>query len=156
MDRSESKNRNDCHCLESGSHIAVFDRGLLDKVLDGKKRFDSRFSKEKCVPYDSINNGDTIYLKEKGGPVVAKAKADNIKFYANLNDEKIRIFKYTYSSILLMDNDFWNREKDSQYATLFALKDVQGIPPISIHDSDHLSWIILNEDNNNCECFEVP
>ena len=156
MNKLESKNCSHCNCLEIGAHVAVFDKNLLDKVLNGNKRLDTRFSKEKCAPYDSINNGDTIYLKESDGPIVAKAKAVKIKFYANLDDEKIQLFKYTYNTQLYMDDDFWNRESDSHYATLFTLKDVEGIPPVALNNQDQSSWVVLDENNNHYECTELP
>ncbi len=159
MNKIESTNQvledlNNPSCLEGKIHIAVFKKDLLKKVLNGEKKLESRFSKERLVPYDSIDNGDTIYLKESGGPIVAKAKADKIKFYANLNSDKIKIFKYTYSAQLCVDDEFWNKEKDSLYATMFNLKDIEGITPITTPKSDQQPWVIINQGTDSPECIE--
>lgn len=140
--------------LKSKAHIVVFDKNSLNKVLNGKKRLESRFSKERCVPYGSIDNGDTIYLKESGGPIVAKATADKIKFYPNLNSEKIKILKYTYSTQLCVNDEFWNKEKDSLYATMFNLKDIKGITPITTPKSDQQPWVVINQGTDSPECIE--
>ena len=148
------KDQNNHFSLENTAHIAVFERNLLDKVLNGEKKLMSSFSKDRCVPYDSIDNGDTIFLKEIGGPIIAKAKADKITFYANLNSDKIKIFKYTYSALLCVDDDFWDKEKNSLYATMFTLKDIEDISPIPTHESDQQPWIVINKETDIPEYME--
>src|SRR5688572_10035738 len=50
-------------------HLAVFIEPYLEFVLDGTKTVESRFSINRCVPFERANEGDIVLLKRSGGSV---------------------------------------------------------------------------------------
>src|SRR5262245_51208695 len=51
-------------------HLAIFVEPFLDFVLSGKKTVESRFSVNRCPPYEHVSRGDIVLLKRASGPVV--------------------------------------------------------------------------------------
>ena len=131
---------------EKTSHIAVFEKEILKKVMNGEKKIESRFSKNKIAPYDSIQEGDVIFFKETSGPIIGKAIAKKIKFFSNLDKSKIQILKSQYQSVLCTTDNFWNKKIDSSYATLISLQEIKEIEPIIIEKKDRRPWVILKQE----------
>ena len=73
-------------------HVAIMRKswGLIPKILDGRKKIESRWSKNKCAPWGKVKIGDVVYFKNSGGPIVAKAKVSAVLYYKDLNPEKVR------------------------------------------------------------------
>lgn len=59
---------------------------ILRKILEGKKTIETRWYMTKRAPRDRINTGDTVYLKESGEAICAKAKVTKVLQF--LLDEK--------------------------------------------------------------------
>ena len=64
-------------------HVAIMNKkmGLIDKVLDGRKTIESRWYKNRTAPWGKIKKGDTIYFKDSGGPIRARAEVKKVKFF---------------------------------------------------------------------------
>ena len=73
-------------------HIAILSkkRKILDKIISGEKIIESRWYKFKKTPFEVISAGETVYFKESGEPVSAKAKVQKALFFKDLNLEKIK------------------------------------------------------------------
>jgi ASC-1-like (ASCH) protein len=70
--------------------------------LEGKKTIESRFYLSKYVPWDKVNKGDTIWFKNSGEPVIAKATVANVLQYENLTNEKIdEIMEFMVKALLV-------------------------------------------------------
>ena len=56
-------------------HVATMRKSweFLPKILSGEKTIESRWLKNKSVPWGRVCIGDTIYFKNTGEPVTAKA-----------------------------------------------------------------------------------
>ena len=56
-------------------HIAIMKKewGLLDEIFSGNKVLETRWYKNKYLPWDKIRKEDLIYFKNSGEEVVAKA-----------------------------------------------------------------------------------
>ncbi|MBT6690221.1 hypothetical protein HN903_00210 [archaeon] len=133
-------NKQDAPIIEK-TYTIEFSKESLEKISRGQRMLGSHFSKEKDEIYGAIKPGDTIHLKEENGPVIAKAIAENIRFYPYLDEEKIISMKYTHNhallddrylsrNSLLEDDAFWNKVKTSRYATLFTIKNVEKLSKI--------------------------
>src|SRR3990167_6589017 len=72
-------------------HIAIMRKswGLLPKILEGAKTIESRWYKNKCVPWGNIQKGDTIYFKNSGEGVTIKATVDIVLSFENLTPEVV-------------------------------------------------------------------
>jgi len=130
---------------DNNIHIAIFEKKLLKKVLSGEKRLESRFSKNRIAPYDVIENGDIIFLKETSGPIVAKAKAGIIKFFSHLSEDKVDLLRMEFQSDLCADEGFWEKKRSASFGTIIFLQDVKVIEPFNIEKRDRRPWVVLGK-----------
>ncbi len=61
-------------------HVAIMKKswGLIPKILSGEKTIESRWYKTKRTPWDKVKPGDTVYFKNSGEPVTAKAQVSKV------------------------------------------------------------------------------
>jgi hypothetical protein len=69
------------NAVPTAIHLAVFVEPFLQFVLDGTKTVESRFSTNRCAPYQSVRRGDVLLLKRSSGPIVAVAEVAQVWFY---------------------------------------------------------------------------
>lgn len=131
--------------LSSELHLGVFTEPCLTYMLDGKKTIESRFSKNKILPYNNINSNDIVFVKKSGGDVVAYIKIGDVLFF-DLNNYDIKEIKKKYNSYLCVDDDFWEAKKDARYATLIFIKELVQLKPFHINKKGMNTWIKLKED----------
>jgi ASC-1-like (ASCH) protein len=64
-------------------HIAILNKqwDLMPKILSGKKTVESRWYKNKIIPWDKVKQGDIIYFKDSGEKVSLKAKVTKVEQY---------------------------------------------------------------------------
>ena len=109
-------------------HLAIMKKswGLTDKILDGRKKIESRWYSMKCKPWDSIKAGETVYFKNSGGPVKIKAEVSRVMQFAGLTQEKVKgiLDKYGDDDGLAKEKipEFFARFKDKKYCLLIFLK----------------------------------
>ncbi|MGI5826687.1 MAG: hypothetical protein ACOX50_04730 [Patescibacteria group bacterium] len=142
-------------------HIAIMKKswGFLEKILERKKTIESRLYLSKHIPWNRVNNGDTIWIKNSGEPVVAKATVANVLQYENLTNEKIdeimRIYgqKITGSDQIPTSNTKYFSNK--KYAILVFLSSVQKTEPFNIDKTGFgamSAWICVgNIDTIRCK-----
>ncbi|EKD49762.1 MAG: hypothetical protein ACD_63C00054G0002 [uncultured bacterium] len=127
-------------------HLAVFDKGYIEKILAGKKKVEARFSKFRFAPFKKVKKGDEIFLKKSGGKVLGKFTAGSVLSFENLNVRKITEIRRKYEKDLKVDGGFWEMKKKSKYATLVFIKDVEKFPnPIALDKHDRRSWVVLSD-----------
>jgi ASC-1-like (ASCH) protein len=78
-------------------HVAILKKSsvskgddLLGDIISGAKTIESRWYVNRIAPWDRIEKGDTVYFKESGFRVTARAKVSRIIQYENLGKSKIR------------------------------------------------------------------
>ena len=71
------------------ANIKKGDNLLLD-ILNGEKTIESRWYVNRISPWNRIKKGNTVYFKESGSPVRAKARVLKVIQYNNLNLKKIK------------------------------------------------------------------
>ena len=124
-------------------HVAIMREPYLSYVLDGSKTIESRFTRNKCAPYQAIKAGDTIYFKKSGGKIVANATVSSVKFYILSPGTIDRIFA-EFGQQLRITMDFVDQKRDSKYCTLAWITGVKKInPPLPFEKKDQRAWIIL-------------
>ena len=125
-------------------HLAIFIGNSIEKILQGEKVVEARFSISKILPYESVMKDDEIYLKQSGGLVLGKVKVDNVLYYEGLDAESIGKLRREYQNDLLVDDKFWQEHANSKYATIVFLKDPEKfIAPLRIAKHDRRSWIVM-------------
>jgi len=117
-------------------HVAIMSRqfgDLISKILNKEKVIESRWSKNKIAPYDKIKAGDTVYFKNSGGPIIARAKAFKILQFDNLNQKKFEYVVKNFGKQICLQNtkyDDWYKSKN--YVTLIFLTNPEAIKPFNI------------------------
>lgn len=112
-------------------------------ILDGSKTIESRFSMNKIAPYNKVNIGDEILLKETGKDVTASAIVKMVKYY-ELTPEIVEDIRIEYGKEIGIDKfEDWQTTLTKKYCTLIWLKDVKRIEPIKVPRSNGAGWLIL-------------
>ncbi|NTA18889.1 ASCH domain-containing protein [Agrobacterium tumefaciens] len=125
-----------------GVHLAIFSQPYLDLVLAGEKKIESRFSRNKCAPFEEVRKGDIILIKEVSGPICGVVLASRI-WYFDLDIEPIDAIRRTYGHSILADDSFWLAKEDSSFATLIELERPSAIEPLDFEKRDRRGWVSL-------------
>ena len=124
-------------------HLAIFQPPYLEYVLEGKKTVESRFSANRCAPFDKVKKGDIVLLKETGGPVVGVCLIDHVWFY-NIEPDTWLQLKSTYTNMLCAhDPDFWTSRSKARFASLMKIIRPTRISPFYCYKKDRRGWVIL-------------
>lgn len=137
-----------CQELEKGKpscglHLAVLVEPYLTLVLEGKKTIESRFSVNRHAPFEQVQRGDVIILKQSSGPVVGMCKVADAWFYHLDPDSWSEIERYA-SALCMDDSSFWKEKRGASYASLMRIEDTVRIPHIEIEKLDPRGWVVLH------------
>lgn len=61
-------------------HVAIMKPSwkLIPKILSGEKTIESRWYQTRRAPWNGIQTGDTVYFKDSGKPVSARARVSRV------------------------------------------------------------------------------
>lgn len=132
-------------------HIAIMNKKwkLIPKILEGRKMIESRWSKNKIAPWNKIVAGDTVYFKDCGEAVTARARVSKVEQFDGLDISKIRWIWENHPEIGTDDieaNIEW--AKDKKYCVLIYLEKPEKIMPFQINKSGFGSgaaWITIDD-----------
>lgn len=127
---------------KSNLHLGIFTEPYLTYMLNGEKKIESRFSKNKIAPYNKINKSDIVIVKKSGGSIVAYFTIKEVLFF-DLSETLINDIKNKYEKELCVNNEFWNVKQNSRYATLIKIDKIHKIKPFSILKKGMQTWICL-------------
>lgn len=119
-------------------HVAIMKKswGLIPKILDGRKKIESRWGINKCAPWGKVKTGDMVYFKNSGEPVTVVAKVVKIQEFENLNFRNVReiLEKYGGDDGISVNNlettIKWAMKK--RYCTLIYIEHQRKIKPFNI------------------------
>lgn len=124
-------------------HLAVFAEPYLTFVLEGRKTVESRFSSVRCAPYERVEQGDVILLKQVSGPVVGVCRVTSATSY-ELDKARLLDLKNRFSKMICPANeDFWHDRARASFATLITIADVWQLGPFSVAKRDRRGWVTL-------------
>lgn len=135
-------------------HLAIMRKswGLTDKILDGRKKIESRWYKVKYRPWDEIKEGEIVYFKDSGEPVRIKAEASKIMQFADLTPNRVKQILDEYGKDDGIEEEkipeFFERFKDKKYCILIFLKNSQEIKPFEIDKTGFgamSAWITVDD-----------
>jgi hypothetical protein len=136
-------------------HLAILEkkRKLLTKILTGEKTIESRWYKSKVVPWGNIKAGETIYFKESGDPVRARATVSEVmQFYLPQTDIPDLLEKYAKEICFtnpMSELIEWCSQR--KYSILIRLKKVELIEPFEIDKKGFglmAAWITVDKIEN--------
>jgi ASC-1-like (ASCH) protein len=118
-------------------HVAIMKKSwkLIDKIVSGEKRVESRWYHSRSAPWDRIKPGETVYFKDAGGPVTAKATVAKVEQYSDLKESRIRALVDRYGGsggLGLSSKELFGWAKKKKYCILIFLKDAKAVTPFDI------------------------
>lgn len=124
-----------------GIHLAIFVEPYLQYILDGKKTVESRFGLTRRPPFDSVREGDIVFLKRSGGPVCGVCEVEEVWFY-RLDKQRLKVIKEQYAAALCaQDPTFWKSRSAASFVTLMKVKNARRLTPFAIPKRDRRGWV---------------
>lgn len=125
-------------------HIAILSRNYLELILSEDKTIESRLSVNRRMPYERIERGDILLLKETGGPIRGISYVTDVEFVEIANDITLDEIKEKYSEGLqIQDESYWQRYSESCYGTFIFLSHVRRVSPMKFSKKDRNAWVIF-------------
>lgn len=129
-------------------HVAIFNPPFLDLILEGRKTIEGRFSKVQCAPFGVVDEGDTVLMKDSGGPVRGSFLVAKVESFGNLTPEKLKELETRYSTSLCADADpeYWKKRRICRYATMLHIVEPRRFEqPFSFPKKDRRGWVVLDK-----------
>ena len=105
-------------------HIAILKKSweLIDKIVSGEKKIESRWYKNKSAPWEKIKEGEVIYFKNSGEAVTVKAEVEKVLQFSDLGPRKVKVLLDRYGrDIGIKAEEFYPQLKDKNYCLLIFL-----------------------------------
>jgi len=118
-------------------HVAIMKKswGLTEKILDGRKKIESRWYLSKRAPWNKIKKDETVYFKNSGEPVKMKAEVAKVLQFCDLTPKKVKELLNKYGNADGLEKakipEFFKLFKDKKYCLLIFLKN-----PVKIRTFD--------------------
>jgi hypothetical protein len=125
-------------------HLAIMDKDTINKILNGTKTIESRFSKNKISPYEKVKVEDIVYLKESGKDIIASFIVSKVIYFNNLNKDKVIEIKDKYGKEINADDSYFKIKESSSYGTLMYIKDPKRIEPITVYKKGRQGFISVS------------
>lgn len=127
-------------------HVAILKPGYIRDILVGRKTIESRFTKTKQPPFGKIESGERLFLKASGGKFMATAVVGQVQSFQDLAPADIDRIRKRYGKQIGGDDTYWRSKRDSRYATLIELDEVE---PVSVgpqfKPAYMKAWYVLDE-----------
>ena len=123
-------------------HLAVFDKLTIDKISNGTKKFESRWSKIKCRPYGIIHNGDVVIIKESCGCVVAFFYAEQCSWFVLNQIDKKSLEPYLPD----ISSNIENCISQNKYLTIMKIDNFVKLSPFTISKRDQQTWVAFTNE----------
>ena len=134
-------------------HVAIMKKswGLTEKILSGEKKIESRWYQTKRMPWGKIKVGETVFFKNSGEGVVAKAVVSDImQFQIKSESEAEKIVEKFGKEICLLNRNVKTWDKLPKYCLLIFLKNPVRIKPFEIDKTGFgmmSAWITVKNIN---------
>jgi ASC-1-like (ASCH) protein len=126
-------------------HLAILKKeyNFLDLILKSKKTIESRWYQTKRTPYNNIKPGDTIFLKNSGEPVSARAEVKKVLQF-NLKQTKPKDIIKKYGNKIGIK---YSKNLEKNYCILIFLKNPKSIKSFNINKEgfgNMSAWITVS------------
>lgn len=134
-------------------HVAIMKKtlGLTRKILDGRKKIESRWYSVRCKPWNNIKKGETVYFKDSGEPVRIKTEVSRVVQFSKLTPDKVGGILEKYGENIGIGqeriHEFFERFKNKKYCILIFLKNPVEIKPFDIDKIGFgamSAWLTIN------------
>ncbi|OGD56224.1 hypothetical protein A2V71_02765 [Candidatus Berkelbacteria bacterium RBG_13_40_8] len=133
-------------------HLAVFVKGMAEKILSGVKSVEVRLSLHEVLPYKKVSKDDIIFLKISGGKIIGRVSVDNVLYYENLDKETVLNIQKEYNQEVSMDESFWQSKYSAKFATIiFLKKPTKFLASLVFRKTDRRPWVIIEEEGHRVD-----
>ncbi|MBI4441315.1 hypothetical protein HY639_04045 [Candidatus Woesearchaeota archaeon] len=134
-------------------HVAIMKKSwkLIDKIISGHKRIESRWYMACYPPWNRIQAGDTVYFKDAGELVSAKARVQRVLQFDHYNEQQLTDILCHYGGdggicfhTALEEVFIWAGKR--KYCILIFLENAQRIVPFAIDKTGYgnaCAWICV-------------
>jgi hypothetical protein len=126
-------------------HLVILKKPYLEKILDGSKTVESRFTRTKRPYFGKVLVGDILFLKESSGPVRGRATVAAVRNFEGLTSKELSRIRRQYNCDIGGDEEYWHSKSSCEFGLLVWLKDVELIEPVRIGKKDWRGWVLLTE-----------
>jgi ASC-1-like (ASCH) protein len=130
------------------SHLVVLKREYLEGLLGGEKRIEARLTKTRRAPFGRIGRGDRLFFKVSSGLVLARGEVGRVLEFENLDGEGVAKLRGEYDGDIRGSDEYWADKRDSKWAVLVWVENVEAIGPMRIDKKDWRAWVVLSEKEN--------
>ncbi|MEM0983642.1 MAG: hypothetical protein AAGI17_06820 [Planctomycetota bacterium] len=127
-------------------HVAIIDPAYVPLILSGEKSIESRLTKSKREPWNSLRAGDRIYFKARGGPYRAAATASRVYRFTLPAEITIEELRARFDNAILGPDSYWDLKRESRYAVLAELSKPRAIdagPGLVRRPGDRSAWHVI-------------
>ncbi|QDU71298.1 ASCH domain-containing protein [Mucisphaera calidilacus] len=128
------------------AHLAIIRKPYLELILEGRKRVECRLTRHRIPPWQAIEPGDAVLLKQSSGPIRGIAMTREV-FARELGPGDLAAIRRRFNHAIHAGPDFWAQRAEHRYLTLVTLCDVAPLAyPDSPARSSGRAWITLSEE----------
>jgi len=102
-------------------HVAIVDARIAALLLGGRKRIESRFARQRRLPFGRIRAGDWIYFKVAGGDIIGRCSARRVRHFDSLRPAAIDALRRAYNGFILATPAYWRDRRRCRFGTLVWL-----------------------------------
>lgn len=133
-------------------HVAIMKKEwrLTERILSGEKTIESRWYATRKAPWNRIGEGDIVYFKDSGTPIVARAQVGAVRQFDDISPGKAQGLLAEYGQrIGLSEEDIpaaIERYSNKKYCILVFLEDVRRVDPFCIDKRGYglmSAWICI-------------
>ncbi|MCL2301582.1 MAG: hypothetical protein FWC27_15685 [Firmicutes bacterium] len=122
-------------------HLAIMDKETIEKIMNGEKLIESRFSKHMITPFRRVSVGDTVYLKVSSGDILATFEVGKVIYLEGLTREKINDVSLRYGNLINAPIGYFDRKMGSSFGTLMYVKNPKWILPTKISKKGRAAFV---------------
>lgn len=130
-------------------HVAIMKKSwkLIPKIVSGEKTIESRWYQTRRAPWDKIKAGDTIFFKNGGEPITARATVSEVlQFEIRSIAECEWIVKRYGKEIGLMNKDVSTWKPLPKYCILMRLENPKSVKSFEIDKTgfgNACAWLVV-------------
>lgn len=131
-------------------HLAIMYKPAIEAILSGQKTIETRFSKNRIVPFGEVHVGDVVYIKPPGEDLVGQFRVKKVFSFDGLTPADIdKIFKDFGKQISVgdkvEDEKYKSDKKDSRFGTIIFISESERFitSPVKIKKRDLRGWMVL-------------
>ncbi|GJJ16333.1 hypothetical protein [Mycolicibacterium mageritense] len=129
--------------LGASIHIAIMVEPYLTKVCTGEKYIESRLTKVRMSPYESVSIGDIILFKRSGGAIEGIASVSDTLYARLSSGDDVYSLVDEFGDGLSYEPGYAESKADARFGSFLWLDDVQRIDPVPMQKRDRQAWVTI-------------